>query len=219
MAMHLGVLLLVALGINVVFALTCELLRHYSRTQGRVNRASFAPDLEAIAVDLELSNKASAFLGRRWDLISNTQLRDWVIWTNDAGTHEANYTVLQRREIGLPFRSFESSITYSVDKTRPSPSNPDYAFLVVRDTTLWPRPRAGLLPNLLIHAALLWLALWFARRVDFAIFRRKYRLARGYCPLCGYDVQRKFDAGCPECGWNRESPLNNDADTCSSTAK
>lgn len=33
--------------------------------------------------------------------------------------------------------------------------------------------------------------------------RRTVRKRRGRCPMCGYDVRRRFEAGCPECGWQR----------------
>lgn len=31
------------------------------------------------------------------------------------------------------------------------------------------------------------------------------RVARGLCPRCGYDLLGDLAAGCPECGWTRES--------------
>lgn len=31
-----------------------------------------------------------------------------------------------------------------------------------------------------------------------------HRTARSICPRCGYDLRGDLDAGCPECGWNRE---------------
>ncbi len=34
-------------------------------------------------------------------------------------------------------------------------------------------------------------------------YRQSSRYRRGHCPACGYDLVRKFDAGCSECGWNR----------------
>jgi hypothetical protein len=35
--------------------------------------------------------------------------------------------------------------------------------------------------------------------------RRAVRRRRGHCVRCGYDLKCDFTAGCPECGWNRES--------------
>jgi hypothetical protein len=31
--------------------------------------------------------------------------------------------------------------------------------------------------------------------------RRSYRLAKGRCPSCGYDLRFDAAGGCPECGW------------------
>lgn len=35
--------------------------------------------------------------------------------------------------------------------------------------------------------------------------KRRHRRAQGLCPTCGYDMSGQADAGCPECGWNRDS--------------
>jgi hypothetical protein len=36
--------------------------------------------------------------------------------------------------------------------------------------------------------------------------RARRRRRRGCCMSCGYDLRGEFDAGCPECGWNRTAP-------------
>ncbi|MEZ6232879.1 MAG: hypothetical protein R3B68_01700 [Phycisphaerales bacterium] len=33
--------------------------------------------------------------------------------------------------------------------------------------------------------------------------RLLWRRRRGLCPRCGYDVERDWESGCPECGWGR----------------
>ena len=33
---------------------------------------------------------------------------------------------------------------------------------------------------------------------------RRRRIRRGRCVKCGYDLRGDHEAGCPECGWNRE---------------
>ena len=52
--------------------------------------------------------------------------------------------------------------------------------------------------NIGIHA-LIWSLLLCATKY-LTILRRR---VRGRCPCCGYELLRQFDAGCPECGWNR----------------
>ena len=38
------------------------------------------------------------------------------------------------------------------------------------------------------------------------LVRQSLRAKRGLCPACGYNLRGDFSAGCPECGWRRESP-------------
>lgn len=62
---------------------------------------------------------------------------------------------------------------------------------------LWP----GFLINTLLAAAC-----WFVLLFGYPTVRetiRAIRRRRGCCPACGYNLQNKFDDGCPECGWGR----------------
>ena len=63
---------------------------------------------------------------------------------------------------------------------------------------IWP----GFAINTLFYAALLWLGFCG----PFAL-RRQIRRKHGRCVKCGYDLRGApgTDAGCPECGWNREA--------------
>lgn len=36
--------------------------------------------------------------------------------------------------------------------------------------------------------------------------RERARTLRGLCPRCAYDLEARFEDGCPECGWQREAP-------------
>ncbi len=68
---------------------------------------------------------------------------------------------------------------------------------------VWP----GFLLNVLIlstlAASLLHIAHYLARR------RRR---SRGRCPQCAYNLRGDLDAGCPECGWGRQTPDSTDSD-------
>jgi hypothetical protein len=55
----------------------------------------------------------------------------------------------------------------------------------------------------LLGSWLVWTAALVALRLNYVVPRRMLRRRRGRCPRCGYDLQGDFDAGCPECGWNR----------------
>jgi len=60
---------------------------------------------------------------------------------------------------------------------------------------IWP----GFAINTVFYAVILWLLI----RGPF-VLRRHVRQWRGRCVKCGYDLRDNLDAGCPECGWNRE---------------
>ena len=63
--------------------------------------------------------------------------------------------------------------------------------------------------------SLLFAAVWFvmlrlfaapARRgMAWLLCRKGVRRGRGCCPECGYDLRGDLEAGCPECGWRRET--------------
>jgi hypothetical protein len=58
---------------------------------------------------------------------------------------------------------------------------------------------AGFAVKTLFYATILWLL-----PTGLLAFRRRLRRKRGRCPKCGYDLRGDLDAGCPECGWNRQ---------------
>ncbi|MCH8316590.1 MAG: hypothetical protein IIA64_11505 [Planctomycetes bacterium] len=62
---------------------------------------------------------------------------------------------------------------------------------------IWP----GFAVNTIFYTAILWL-------ITLGPFtaRRMIRHKRGHCIKCGYDLRGDFSAGCPECGWRRDSP-------------
>ncbi len=59
---------------------------------------------------------------------------------------------------------------------------------------------AGFLINTLFYASP-----WFAIFFGLGAARRTIRRRRGRGVKCGYDLRGDFSAGCPECGWQRES--------------
>ncbi|MCA9281529.1 MAG: hypothetical protein H6812_12575 [Phycisphaeraceae bacterium] len=63
------------------------------------------------------------------------------------------------------------------------------------------RPRfPGLIVNTLFYAAL-----WFGLTTGWRAMKHRWRMHRGRCPKCKYDLARDFSTGCPECGWRRET--------------
>jgi len=57
----------------------------------------------------------------------------------------------------------------------------------------------GFAVNTLLYAILIWLLTPGPLGLRWLI-----RLKRGRCPKCGYDLRGQLEAGCPECGWNRQ---------------
>ncbi|MCH8822723.1 MAG: hypothetical protein IH984_04370 [Planctomycetes bacterium] len=37
--------------------------------------------------------------------------------------------------------------------------------------------------------------------------RRRWRIQKGKCPICCYNLRSEFSTGCPECGWGREAEV------------
>lgn len=60
---------------------------------------------------------------------------------------------------------------------------------------------SGLVANTCFYA-LCWAGFLIASPLV-RVFRHRRSRCRGHCPMCGYDLVHKLDAGCPECGWNR----------------
>lgn len=72
------------------------------------------------------------------------------------------------------------------------------------------RPRPvwwGLLIDSIVFGILWWMVLAAARWVAWFFAwrpkRSERRRARGWCPMCGYDLGGNLGAGCPECGWGK----------------
>ena len=65
---------------------------------------------------------------------------------------------------------------------------------------IWP----GFIINTLFYGVMLWLLI-----PGPFVLRRLIRIKRGRCPKCGYDLRGQPPeigaAGCPECGWNRQT--------------
>ncbi len=111
-----------------------------------------------------------------------------------------------RHRAGWPFRSAEMRIWVNVSSevrtellagplTRAKAENlrekSTETTLVVR----WP----GLTINTVFYAVILWLPICGP-----SVLRPIIRRRRGRCIKCDYDLRGDLDAGCPECGWNRE---------------
>jgi hypothetical protein len=113
-------------------------------------------------------------------------------------THEAQYS-----SYGWPMRAMFLEVWGSGGDSRTTPYRSNGIRLPTADPDYLPiRPLGvGFTVNTLLYAVVLWLFLFAAPRTVLRQLRRK----RGRCLECGYDLRGDLDAGCPECGWNRES--------------
>lgn len=95
---------------------------------------------------------------------------------------------------------FESDWATLINMSLSNPYIPNNRFPHERLLPLKPR----ILP--LLANSVLYGSGWFALSLSPALLpraRRMRRRERGLCPKCAYDLQARFQSGCPECGWNR----------------
>ena len=64
-------------------------------------------------------------------------------------------------------------------------------------------PNGIVLPGFVIDT-FFYAGIWFGVFFGFTSAKRFIRARRGRCPRCAYDLRGQLDAGCPECGWNRQ---------------
>jgi hypothetical protein len=68
----------------------------------------------------------------------------------------------------------------------------------------WPSGEPRVLPTRIIWSGLLTNAALYAVILSLPfVLRWTHRRWRGHCIVCGYDLQKNYAAGCPECGWRR----------------
>ncbi len=73
----------------------------------------------------------------------------------------------------------------------------------------WPSGEPRVLPTRIIWSGLLGNSALFAAVLSMPfVLRWLHRRRRGHCIVCGYDLQRNYTAGCPECGWRRNAIAN-----------
>lgn len=75
--------------------------------------------------------------------------------------------------------------------------------------SFWKTPRVFLpyrpfVLNSVVNS-LFYAAIWLGIVSGLRALKYKWRMHRGRCPSCKYDLARDFSTGCPECGWRRES--------------
>jgi len=107
--------------------------------------------------------------------------------------------------ISIPDRwsDFEMSRNYSSESIDFMMGNTQF---VLPTTPLW----GGLCFDILF-----WSCIWYftlprlPRPIKLILARMEQkRMQRGLCPNCDYDLKRDFQAGCPECEWNRNESDN-----------
>lgn len=62
------------------------------------------------------------------------------------------------------------------------------------------------IPVGIVVNTLFWGALWFTFVVAARRIQGRLRVNRGRCYRCAYDLRSDLLRGCPECGWQRETP-------------
>ena len=204
----IAILLGLSILINVAIGFTAGIWGDVYGSKPTISRPAFGPKLTAIADDLGISPRGYAQVGSRRNMITMTVIRDWREWTNEHGTFVADAILYEGFEIGWPFKCFESARTYEL--VIPSSTNTVQRYTTrTGNNSLWPqRVLPGLIPNVFLYAACLWLVSLLPRWIDQAFMRRRRRIRRGRCPECAYDLKGDLGGGCPECGWQRPEMEN-----------
>lgn len=104
----------------------------------------------------------------------------------------------------------ETNLTPTTPGTAAGPRSPGLAGIAIYSsqggTTRVPLPTRpiwlGVAGNTVFYA-LAWAVLGWLLFAPRRIVREFFRLRRGACLMCGYDLGYDFVHGCPECGWRR----------------
>lgn len=206
------IFLLLSVAINVIIGFTAGIWGEQIKSSHNVARPSFDPELAAIADKIGISPQGYAQIGYEWDMITRVAIRDWLQWTNDEGTFSTDKVLFERFRIGLPFKSFELTRRYEHEKGQKGQFTQRFVTSDDRDSLMPERMLPGFFANVLIYALGLWFLFQLPRWIDLAFMKKRYRIMRGCCPTCGYDLQKNLEGGCSECGWNRGESSANDTE-------
>jgi len=145
----------------------------------------------------------------KWEEVNNTFAPSWSRLRGAVADVNGPIVLIDDAR-GLPCVSMYSSIDgkyttpsqYNMKKSNGIPLKP----YVNRDGHVHPRS----LPTKLIASGFMFDTIFFAL-LSLGVFkiqkltRNILRKLRGYCTVCGYDLQYEYATGCPECGWNRNN--------------
>jgi len=176
----------------------------------RRSPVAFPPDY-AIA-GRTTSRRYNAAFEKTWPNVRARELYEMGIF-DDGGTYSGRrmYSIyagwpsealLGRQEIHPSGTETDFRLAFSVKKAVDGPTGPFQMWIAFPICPIWP----GFVIDLLFYAAI-----WFGVFFGFTSTKRFIRVRRGRCPRCGYNLRGArveppaISAGCPECGWNRET--------------
>jgi len=126
--------------------------------------------------------------------------------------HKANDGpyVIQRLVGGVPFRALGGATFHRIRP--PDETRRPWLLTISKDSNSWlgyiyghrVLPLRPIWPGFVIDT-LFYGVIWFGVPFGFTSAKRFIRIKRGRCPRCGYDLRGNLEAGCSECGWNRET--------------
>jgi hypothetical protein len=148
----------------------------------------------------ELPNRAEADDVPSWSRLRRTADREARLWLGVYTETARGWPMLALRETHIldPMAKPPERLIGGIPIRRMAPTGMDPRSLPL--IPIW----RGLLLNCLIFGTA-WYAILFGVPGLLRWRARKIRQIEGQCPSCGYDLEGRFDAGCPECGWGRPS--------------
>ncbi len=191
--------------ILIAAAINCPLATHFlkSRTdsKGRIVATLTLAEAAALGWPAATPHKTEWPRPQQRQETESFGYRHIQIWSVGSPHHQMEYQL-----IGWPLPVYEQ-----VQMWWPW-NDPAWQTTEQSDPALrlyWP----GVILNPIIVGGGAWLILvvpFFAVPAIRRQITTRIRRKRGHCPKCGYDLRGELDAGCPECGWRRDSGTASD---------
>ncbi len=123
--------------------------------------------------------------------VAETSVPSWAQMEVSGGARKFRNVAIDARGWPMLAMSSERNPTAATAMRVPHPA-------VIPLRPIW----SGLLVDSLVYGAAVWV-MWLGLSRPRRFVREVGRMKQGRCMACGYDLNFRFEDGCPECGWRR----------------